>query len=417
MPAIQAMRSDALAMRAKEDVQEKIPSFFNSVTQALGQSVMSGQDAAEQLIESRFQAANQLSAQLRNKVDGQGALAEMTTGAGMKLISSFLSVILMALQKTTTTDAIQVASDIANFLLERKTLQLQWDAVAATYAEWTVQAGYSGHDGGTNPDYFFPGATSSTPTSVTQTFVVQQWLDLGVIAGAPPTAEPPASPPAGSPTDGSFLGGRNYTGLLQTPAQQATLAATLKPYLYRQQINNGQTPPVYQGTGLSVIMDATDGSANDDNNPGTGDFPAPVYYDSTTNHFYIAFQFEYTDTGAPGATSDPPTVSGTVNNVNNYGTTGTAGQSGYYPGYTIEFSDPNVSALGANSANPQTFTAPQPSILTRAMGGRGAIKYRDALTPRFTDRTSYAGSDLGAGAYETYYAWGSVGSITRVGQY
>ena len=70
---------------------------------------------------------------------------------------------------------------------------------------------------------------------------------------------------------------------------------------------------------------------------------------------------------------------------------------------------------------------------TNAMGGRGAIKYRDALTPRFTDRKGYinAGAPTGtpgqtslgttaaarAVAYDTYYAWGSVGSITRIGQY
>lgn len=207
MPAIQAMRSDALALRAKEDVQEKIPSFFNQVSQALGQSVVSGQDAAEQLIESRYTAANQLVAQLRQKIDGQGSLAELAAGAGMKLISTVLSSVLSILKKTTTTDSVQVASDIANFLLERSELQLQWKAAAATYAQWVIQAGYAGQ--------------------------------------------------------GSMFG-------------------------------------------------------------------------STT---------------------------------------------------------------------------------TNAMGGRGAIKYRDALTPRFTDRKGYSGSVLGATGYDTYYAWGSVGSITRIGQY
>lgn len=145
MPAIQAMRSDALALRAKEDVQEKIPSFFNQVSQALGQSVVAGQDAAEQLIQSRFTAANQLVGQLRQKLDSQGGLAELAAGAGMKVISQILSSVLSIMKKTTTTDAIQVASDILNFMTERQSLQLQWDAAAATYAQWVVQAGYAGH--------------------------------------------------------------------------------------------------------------------------------------------------------------------------------------------------------------------------------------------------------------------------------
>ena len=149
MPAIQAMRSDALALRAKEDVQEKIPSFFNSVNQSLGQAIVTGQDAAEQLLESRFSAANGVIAQVRQKVSGQGGIAELTAGAGLKIISSALNIILMVFSKTTTTDIIQIASDIANFMLERKTLQLSWDAAAATYAQWVVQAGYAGQDGGT----------------------------------------------------------------------------------------------------------------------------------------------------------------------------------------------------------------------------------------------------------------------------
>jgi len=144
MPAIQAMRSDALAARSKEDIQEKIPSFFNSVNQALGQNVITGQDAAEQLLDSRFTAANAIAAQIRQKVDGQGALAELAAGAGMKLISSLLDTVLLAFSKTNTTDAIQVLSDIAMFMLERATLRAQWEAVAATYAQWIVQAGYGG---------------------------------------------------------------------------------------------------------------------------------------------------------------------------------------------------------------------------------------------------------------------------------
>jgi len=144
MPAIQAMRSDALAARSKEDIQEKIPSFFNSVNQALGQNVITGQDAAEQLLDSRFKAANSIAAQIRQKVDSQGGLAELAAGAGMKLISSLLDTVLLAFSKTNTTDAIQVLSDIAMFMLERATLQAQWDAVAATYAQWIVQAGFAG---------------------------------------------------------------------------------------------------------------------------------------------------------------------------------------------------------------------------------------------------------------------------------
>jgi hypothetical protein len=55
-----------------------------------------------------------------------------------------------------------------------------------------------------------------------------------------------------------------------------------------------------------------------------------------------------------------------------------------------------------------------------SMGGRGAIKYRDAITPRWTDRRGYAGTTSagmgGPNGYDTWFSWGSVGSITRIGQ-
>lgn len=146
MPSIQAMRSDAMALRAKEDIQEKIPSFYNSVNQALGTSIVQGQDAAEQLINSRFEAANKIAAELRQKIDGKGGLTELGVSMTMKLISQTLSIILSALSKTTTTKISELASALANFLLEQAALREQWDAGVATYAQWTVQAGYTGHD-------------------------------------------------------------------------------------------------------------------------------------------------------------------------------------------------------------------------------------------------------------------------------
>lgn len=169
MPAIQAMRSDALALRAKEDVQEKIPSFFNSVNKSLGQNIVQGQDSAQAVAEARFAAANQLAATLRQKLDGEGGLAELVAGAGMDLINSSISLLLAILGKTTTQDLLDTASAISAFLSEREALQLQWDAAAATFAQWTVQAGYTGRGD------FFP-STTTAPTSQTTEQTVTQWM-------------------------------------------------------------------------------------------------------------------------------------------------------------------------------------------------------------------------------------------------
>lgn len=413
MPAIQAMRSDALALRAKEDVQEKIPSFYNSVNQALGQSIMTGQDAAEQLLESRFQAANGIAAQLRQKINGQGGVAEMTAGAGLKVISSFLSTILMALSKTTTTDAIQIASDIANFMIERKTLQLSWDAAAATYAQWVVQAGYAGHDDGEN--FFKDNPPGPAPTSVTQTFTVQRWLRV---------AYNPADPPNNitNPTepDVSFLSGRSYSSVAES-----SVPANLQEYMIAFDSNPDPTEETYVPTAAAVLFDATGPAAGPSNNnqpdngdfdgdpltapTGSGDRSATVYQDPASKDYYILYQFEVQSTGAPGATFTPPNVSGTFNTTPYQVSAGPPAQN-----IDVIFSNATIGGSFTGDGT-LTYTAPRRSPIQRAMGGRGALKYRDALLPRFTSRNYYKGSVLAD--YDTYYAWGSVGSISNIGHY
>jgi hypothetical protein len=146
MPAIQAMRSNALALRAKEDMQEKIPQFYNSVNQSLGQSIVQGQDAAEQLIQSRYEAANKIAAELRQKLDGKSGLVELGVGMTMKTISQLLTVTLTLLGKTSTQKIIDLALTLTNFFLEQAALKEQFKSAVATYGQWTVQAGYTGHD-------------------------------------------------------------------------------------------------------------------------------------------------------------------------------------------------------------------------------------------------------------------------------
>lgn len=125
MPAIQAMRSDALASRAKEDVQEKVPSFFNQVNKALGQYIVQGQDSAQSLSEARFSAANQLAATLRQKLDGEGGLAELVAGAGLDMVNSAIAIVLGLLGKTDL-GSTEIFSNLLTFSSEIDTLRLQW---------------------------------------------------------------------------------------------------------------------------------------------------------------------------------------------------------------------------------------------------------------------------------------------------
>lgn len=432
MPAIQAMRSDAMAMRSKEDVQEKIPSFYNQVNQALGSSIVQGQDAAEQLLEQRFQAANQLAAQIRQKIDGQGAIAELSAGAGLKMISSALSITLALLSKTTTTDLLELGSALINFSFELTTLKLQWEAAAATYAQWTVQAGFTGHGS------FFaataPTGSGTNPTQppvgspvANQDFQAQQFLRISGTATHPTNTATTAQVQ-------TMLDSRTYA----TPATQPT---NLVPYEIRElsipftsdlvdpgqpydPVTNPYIPATYDPVtnpyvtrNAFVSMDATTGGANNSSatNPaGTIDDLAQVFIDPGTGALYLSYLVKWTQSGATGGTTAVPSVTGTINT-----TTYTIDYPNTTPDYTgsASFSNPSQAAPVAGAQTFPFYLPPVGGVMNRAMGARGALRYRDALTPRYTDRKNYRASAMDYRDYEAWYAWGSVGSISRVGQY
>ncbi len=471
MPAIQAMRSDALALRAKEDVQEKIPSFFNSVNKALGQNIIQGQDAAQQLAESRFTAANALAAQIRQKVDGQGGLSELIAGAGVDLIKSTIEIALALLSKTTTQSALNTASSIANFLLERESLKLQWEAAAATYAQWTVQAGYTG-----NGD-FFPNTLggSTTPAPQTRRVPVSQWVR--------------APAPAGGINKGPGNGNGNlFTGLqgMTFTGQNTDPPSDLVPFTFTDQnaAQEAQATGTSQSRGIKVGLDISDDQligligadgqpveGDHDNIPGVdqNDGAADLLYSASDNSYWmqVNFYIEATEGGGPVnvprvtvnnitsgidydlGTGNITTGGVTYNNVNNNSDSGTA--PGHWdinppPDYPdpSTFDDPdnypdypyyhramgnNISFTPSTLFDPVELPEPRPTFEKASLGGRGATTYRDALTPRWTDRDYYRNSSLvgaitdpndpgyKADNYDTYYKWGSVGSISRVGRY
>lgn len=142
MPSIQALRSDALAMRSLEDVKEKIPSFYNSVNQALGQTVTQQQDSTEQLAAARAEAANGILASLKQKIDGKGAFAEAAINYAYKSINQIINTIQMAVGQSDTSQMLSMAIDMAAMSTEASAYAAQFDAAAADYVQFTLQAGY-----------------------------------------------------------------------------------------------------------------------------------------------------------------------------------------------------------------------------------------------------------------------------------
>lgn len=460
MPAIQAMRADALAMRSKEDIQEKVPSFYNSVNQALGNSIIKGQDAAEALITKRYEAANKILAELRQKLDGQGTLSEQGVQMTMKLVSSGVQTVRTFLSQTDVTDLARLATDLLVFNSSIQSLQEQWDAATATYAQWVVQAGYAGH--GTHfPDPLTP-FDANAPVTTTFTQILESGNSAPMTPGAP--------------------GSMTFTGI-----NSSAIPSDLEVYDYI----TGNAPDVINVTVITAL----------------GSQEQQLMYSPTTDRFYV--QVNSTVTGPPSSVQNVPRLSATVNwngsglqdvytgTNNNTGQSVTrwvqavggpppggsmsvselggsvppdivihdidpvtignqesvirindtdTGLSGDYivyespsnPGvYYIQYAGPPISGSINATSGPDPATAGYIGNASNSgtladtvtlgrnvdpagmlsMGGRGAIMYRDALTPRWTDRKGWGDSDLGAGiAYDTYFAYGSVGSITRIGR-
>lgn len=428
MPAIQAMRSDALAARAKEDVQEKIPSFYNSVNQALGQSVINGQDNAEQLVSSRFQAANGLAAQIRQKIDGTGAVSELTAGAGFKLIASSFNILLALLQKTQTTNTIQLASDIATFMLERQTLQYQWEAAAANYAQWTVQAGYTGHG-----DFFADGSGPPAPGPVTVS--ITQWMQSST-TGAPGSVAPIAGNNGFSGLDGMQFDTVPYSGDPNDPLSQ-NIPNDIVKFTYDDDRNDG-SPDLNRTLPIAIDADG-DGQYGDDDGDLTTveDVSSDLYYSASTGRYYILYRFEENGVEGSPMNVDAHRItiqdSGTDYEINTpddgtYESVIDDGNGGTIDPATTDIRRPRLARTNPVATNgvATVYNVPPPTepLQNAALGARGALKYRDAYTPRWTDRNYYTASQIDTAAnatattnYDYYFAWGSVGSISRVGHY
>lgn len=143
MPSIQAMRSDALAMRSLEDVKEKVPSFYNSVNQALGQTVVQQQDSTEQLMTARAEAANGILASLKQKIDGKGAFAESALNYSFQSVVSVIDTIATSInQQIDTSTIVTIAASLGQMSTEAAAYAAQFDAAAADYVQYTLQAGY-----------------------------------------------------------------------------------------------------------------------------------------------------------------------------------------------------------------------------------------------------------------------------------
>lgn len=165
MPSINAMRSLALAGRAKEDILEKVPGFYNSVAQALGSAITQAQDNTQQVMDQRVGAANGMLAKVKQTVDGKGGIVETGIRNAIDLATAIIDTTLIALNPPNATQPTFAAQMAATLLSIAKVVTTQvafndtMDAAKYDYLQWSTNAGYTNGIGIDGANVGDPGAS------------------------------------------------------------------------------------------------------------------------------------------------------------------------------------------------------------------------------------------------------------------
>jgi hypothetical protein len=145
MGSIQAMRSEALAMRAKEDTALQVSMHLGSVNKSLGGQITSMIDQLQGVINERTKAYNGLVTKLNKAIQGKGGLGDQAIKSTFGVVTTLMAIVAFIKD--------QSASNIVTAICNVVTLILGFlgaqESVAASildYKKMISQIGYSDAD-------------------------------------------------------------------------------------------------------------------------------------------------------------------------------------------------------------------------------------------------------------------------------
>ena len=93
MGSIQAMRSEALAMRAKEDTALQVSAHLGSVNKTLGGEISGMIDQLQGVINERTKAYNGMVTKLNKSINGKGGLGDQAIKSTFQIVTTTMTIV------------------------------------------------------------------------------------------------------------------------------------------------------------------------------------------------------------------------------------------------------------------------------------------------------------------------------------
>ncbi|MFN4151136.1 MAG: hypothetical protein ACK4IX_09345, partial [Candidatus Sericytochromatia bacterium] len=90
MGSIQALRSEALALRAKEDTNVQISGYLGQVNKSLGNQITQLLDQLQGVIKERTKAYNQLMSKINKTIIGKDGIGDTSIRAGIGMVNTLV---------------------------------------------------------------------------------------------------------------------------------------------------------------------------------------------------------------------------------------------------------------------------------------------------------------------------------------
>lgn len=145
MGSIQALRSEALAMRAKEDTNVQISGYLGGVNKALGNQITQFLDTLQATIKERTKAYNQLMSKINKSILGKDGIGDKAIRAAFALANDFVGAISIAKGDTyAAVQLVKVVASIASTFLEMEAIKKTIESATYDYQKAVSQLGNVG---------------------------------------------------------------------------------------------------------------------------------------------------------------------------------------------------------------------------------------------------------------------------------
>ncbi len=145
MGSIQGLRSEGLALRAKEDTNLQISGYLGGVNKVLGGQIVQMIDQLQGIINERTKAYNGLVGKINQEVNGKGGLGDQ----GIKYCFSMVNNTIALIGAIKAGNAYQIAFAAIGFYqlyLDAKKAKLTGEAAIYDYEKMVSQLGFSDVD-------------------------------------------------------------------------------------------------------------------------------------------------------------------------------------------------------------------------------------------------------------------------------